>query len=821
MAYYLHHTITFYNPLTEKKVIELYKKDDVPDSATNLKALGFTQTYPNGEGDKFDKIVSCQVKFDILLRESDSIDYDDLIITYTDEWKVIAYTDDVKIFEGFLVPGENLAPMQNKKNKITLTGTDALGLLKGVPLTDVNGDNFVGPNFIIDYLVAIFQKTGLQLPILVFSSWLEDSLPDRAAFPLNDTVNQYGIHARTFLKDPIEFVDCYQALEVIVKEVFSVYQFQGKWVVSNIGEMQQDPGPKRWLTNYDYQGNVLSVQQLDHQPCKIARNNIIFPIDQTAFVGSRFALKYARTSYNYSVWPELPTNNKFDRGDRILPIFGNVYAKDVNGNDTADQIGTYEGYDIDNWTKGDFTGSPSAVSSLPALSAPTGTFARISSYNNGNEFEREISISNTGGSSKASWLQSEAFGVNKGDRFNFNVDVSLSYNYSFPGSNPSPLTLSIAYVYIIANDGSKWSLRYRQSTNKIDNVWLKAGIIQTISVTFQTSDATKKFANISVESPTIPVDGTMYIVLANPNQDTLATPPYIVYFKKFNFEYRPFIAGGYLPVNGDYWQTSQDQNLLDKSDEEIFLSDTPKAVLKGALYQNDLSTLTTKTWRRFGIDESRGFKELANLSRFNHAWRRMWTVEGTFAGLRFTPSNNTTYWEPLSFHRHFFFPDVAKFSGRYFMLVPPLTIDHNAGRFQGKFIECLNENDSSIGAITIGQIVSQLIVLVNNDAPGLTFAGNHADPDKLVITCEDATTVITAANDNGVGNSPSLTVISTVNIPGPFKQITIQVGPDIQPGNSFTIAINATPLTVTATSLVVYADGNKTGNSHYFKYIFR
>jgi hypothetical protein len=72
----------------------------------------------------------------------------------------------------------------------------------------------------------------------------------------------------------------------------------------------------------------------------------------------------------------------------------------------------------------------------------------------------------------------------------------------------------------------------------------------------------------------------------------------------------------------------------------------------------------------------------------------MWKIDGQFDGLKFTPGNNATIIEPLSFHRQFTFPDSSKLNGHYFVLVPPLTLNYSEGRADMNFIEVLQDGSA-------------------------------------------------------------------------------------------------------------------------------
>lgn len=687
MAYHLHHNIDFLNPLNEALHIELHKKDVAPASVTTLLANSFSVQYPTGDGDKFKPpIISCEAKLSLSLYPDNAQTFEDFIVTFADEWKMIAYDDDQVIFVGFLTPGEGRAEFQDKPYDITLSAVDGLGLLKGksVPLTKDDNTNFTGVNLIIDYVIAILNKTGLGLNLRLFSNIVEESMEDRTQNEQADTFNQTGLHARTFLQNPLTFYDCYTCLERILSEYFRVYQWHGKWVILRIGELQTNVGAKIWHTEYDSTGAIVEVNQNMYNPAAVGRDRLIHPVEVSQFIGSNFAVKSSRYTYNYEVWPELPTNNKFERGTIISNSTGPVYELDENGDDKIplNQIGTFQDYFIDDWLFGTFNGTPTPIAQLPALNAGIDFpgWRRSSSNIYGVEFNREIIIEKS--TTNTQVLQSDGIPVFAGDRLSITFDFKLSFNFN------DQLNIAAVQVYVIPNSGGApyW---WRDGAG-ITNQWRRNGAAaEAIFVNYiDGNDKTKIYKSTNLESQPIPADGTAYIQLLNVMDDGLTNQ---AFFRNFSLTYHPFIAGGYLQIKADYTQTSQSANYKDTIDEDVFISDSPKKLFQGALYRENLTDLTTPTWKRYSVDESRHFKELGELARFNNNYRRMWKIDGQFDGLKFTPSDNATIIEPLSFHRQFYFPDSSILNGHYFALVPPLTINYSEGRAGMNFIEVLEE----------------------------------------------------------------------------------------------------------------------------------
>lgn len=701
MAYSLHHIIGFYNCLNENIQIELYKKDVVPDEVTVLLANSFAVQYPTGSGGLFDvPIIASEAKLNITLYADDDLTFDDFIVTFPDEWKMVVYDDDLVIFVGFLTPGEGRSEFQDKPYDIALSAVDGLGLLKGIPLTKDDGSKFTDVNLIIDYALAILNKTGLELNLRLFSNIVEESMEDRTQNEQADTFNQTGIHARTFLKSPTDFYDCYACLERLLGQYYCIYQWNGKWVILHVSELQENPGAKIWYTEYDSTGAIVAVHQNLENAGAVGRDKLIHPVEVSQFIGSNFAVKSSKYTYNYNVWPEIPTNNKFERGTFITGGSGNVYEQDQNGDDTATQIGTFQDYFIDDWLFGTFFPGPAAIANLPALGAGIDFpgWRRLSSNQFGIEINREVVIEKT--TTQTQVLQCSAIPVYAGDKLNITFDFKLSFNFN------DQLNIAAVQVYIIPNSGG-FPYWWRDGAG-ITNQWRRNGASpEAIFVNyFDSSDKTKVYKSVSLESQSIPSDGVAYIQLLNVMDDGL---PNKTYFRNFSFTYIPFIGGGYIQVKGDYAKTSQNANFKDVIDEEVFISDSPKKVFQGALYRENLIDLTTPTWHRYGVDEQRHFKELGELGRFNNNYRRMWKIDGQFDGLKFNPASESPLLEPLSFHRHFIFPDNSLLSGRYFVLVPPLTLNYSEGRADMNFIEVLQEGSQDGNSVGDSHIPIQYI----------------------------------------------------------------------------------------------------------------
>jgi len=664
MAYHLTHTINFNSPVTEQIRIEMYRKDIVPVSVIELTGTYARKQTLSGDGNGADTILSTELVFGIFIRESTGVDFDDFIVSFHDEWKVILYSDNQIEFVGFLTPNEGSSDVIGIRKDIDLSATDNLGLIKKADLKRYDGTSFLHRvDRIIDYIAGALAQTGLQLNIVVYSNIYDDVAVDRNAVNTNDTFNKYRLDYRTFQIDALTFMKSNTVLENILREGYTLEQFNGKWVIMRIGEMQGTEGPKIWCTEYDYTGAIISAQLVTNDAAIIDKQQTLHPINADLRISSNYSVKSAKHTYNYTPWPEIPLNNTFERGT-LIPGVGNPDQK---------------AYTIDDWTFGVWNPNlSSGPGSSPFNLAPTTDLAyRLSTYNiYGVETARQITLDSHYNDPQPGHrlLRCSQFPVKAGDRVDINFDFKRD-----PGGNGT-----MNYMLIAIDTGTL--PRYTLDNNNPNDggkpfFWKHGGGTNFVSKFYQGEDW-QDWTSIQVECPPAPADGQFFIFFLNYDSAFTAAQ-----YRNFEVTYHPFVAGGYVEAKGDYWNTSQNTAYLDDIDEEVFISDSEIKVLKGAILKDDGVTLTTRTWFRLNVNESKGFKELINIARYNQSYRRMWELSGTIGGIGYYPVNNQAIRMPLSFHKHFKFTGIPKLAGVIFQLVPPLTVDYSEGEIKANFRE--------------------------------------------------------------------------------------------------------------------------------------
>lgn len=697
MSYIPYYTAHFTNEQSQEVDVTIYKKDGDPDTVTEAMEVTSFELTDNGEDQtKYNWIFIRELSLSVFLNEGNTVTWETFITAIHDEWKIIVTIDTQPYFHGFITPDEGNAPFQDKPYDLTITATNGLALLKDVPLVDVDGVDFVDDNTLISYIAGALKQTLLDLPIRIYCGVFATNMFGKADSINWDMFQQAYLDYRTFKKDAVTFTSCYEALKIILYKFCSLEYWNGMWLIQNIAEKQYRRGDNFYV-DYDVNGENPAGAQDDNNYSQVGANLDLYPINENQQISSRFAVKSVKTIYNYNIWPEIPLNNKFERGEEFET--GDAPDEDDidNDGDVSEIIGTYKKFTIPDWDFGIvdlFTGP-----TFP-MSAPEGDSYRKSIYNFfGVELERKIVIDTptTSTSGIVQWLRCKPIPVNRGDKFK--ISTQKKFANDFTGSGDT-FTQALR-VYLVLPSGTDYYALSNTVGGAATNVgrWvLESGTPpDALIIDYVEDQNSTKYADCAVETLACPADGDLYIAF---NCSATGSPGAQQFYKDFQFEYLPFVGGGYIPVKGDYWLRSQNVNFPDKAEEEVFISDSLKRVLKGALiFKNEtVDELLGPSWYRTHSvatpnpgPESKAFKELLNLGRFNHSYRRMYYLEGEFNGLNDAPENNQTNKTPIGFFKRYREQDLTEV--RDFIMVAPLKMDIVRGWVNANLVEVRKDAD--------------------------------------------------------------------------------------------------------------------------------
>lgn len=818
MAYNLAYQGEFTNRRTNNIRLEIYQKDFVPPVTTlsNKEIIAVSVGYPNGNESKYNTIIGAEANITLRVRSASTITPETFLTDLYDEWKVLIYCDTMLVFAGFIEPSEGNYLMKDAPVQIDVKCTDGLGLLKNVTLTDTAGDSFLNTTpYLIDVVAGCLAKTNLELPIRIYCSIFESSMQDREDDITKDMFNQARTDYRTFLQNANTFVDCYKALEMLLTGGFSIYQWFGRWTISYRPEMQASIGPTLYYSDYDNAGVVTAGNQDLGIYYVIGYDQIQHPINLDQIISYQVPAKSVKNTFNYTVWDEIPKNNKFERG------------AEFESGSVSSPPGTYKKSTIDDWLYG--ITNPSVGSTQPpnGMLATTDLSYRMSTYDQFNiETIREVVLERTGDPQAGHrFLRSDGIPVNAGDK----IRITTDYKTSAAGTG----TRQYMMVMLEVASGTPYRLD-QVGGAPVDGIgilfWAQTTAMRFLAKDYQTGEDASQYSSFTLDPPQLPADGTLYILFM------MFDPPVgrVVSYKNFSFEYFPSVAGSYAQVKGDYWLTSQDRNVKDAIDEEVFISDSTKKVLKGSLLRADGTTLTTPTWYRQGQAETKHFKELLNLGKYRHYYRRFRKIQGTFRGVKSTPVNFLGDFYPIGFHKHYAF--INNDGEKMYVFSPPTTIDYVAGTFNTTAIEALDSGNTVEGGVTADQVVNQLIFRINNTTEAEWNSASGAPPSgtpyfppvaavypntprSFSIFLDDGNTATAAVVDGGAGNSPSITEIYNADL-GNLRWQIFQVAEDVEVGNLFTVTIYGHDVSFTANTPAIFVDENQNGDTHQFGYIF-
>lgn len=812
MAYVTYYIAHFHQHLNEELLIQIQRKDGVATPTPEvLDAVDFKRNTEADGDDLYAPILRRNIELVVNLDISNTVTWETFFDQVHDEWRVIVTNDSQHIFTGFMLPDEGLIPFEDRPYDLTIRATDGLALLKDKVLVQPNGTDFHGKYTLIQYVAACLQGTLLELPIKIYSDIFHSSMDDRGDAMENDMFGQAKLDHRTFMKTATEFVSCFEALEIMFKEHFRIYQDydlttnEQVWTIDRIPQYQYVPSAINYYTLYDFDGtNPVGYEDHDNY-AEIGKLKLIYKTNEVSRSG-KFAVKSTRHNFFYKVWPELPLNNKFERGALILALSGP----------------NYESYEIDDWEHG-IVGAVAPYNLTAPSAARAYTKRTFNIY--GIELSREMIMTKEPGNNQT-WLRSEGIDVNEGDKIGISFNEKLSVNIT--GSGSGGIVIPAVYVYV--TDGTN----YRFLGDNLNNDVLRWDTFASTYIQVRFTRPSSEFSSVNAESPPIPISGTLYYAFhvsgSLPN-GTFVTRTGI------EFNYYPYVANGYLPVKGDYVEISQVRNYIDTTENEIFLSDSIIRPIKGCLWRESGLTVTSPTWYRYGLSEIKHYKQLANIGRYNSEYRRFMKFQGTFTSTKASPANDPGLVRPLSFHMTYKFMDLPE--QPECVLVAPLTIDYKTGWITAIFEEV--RRPSGIQLVeTLPDFMIRAVAAINStpiDVLGWDSASNAPAvgtngfppiaavwanvPNTINVAMNDADNMTASVSIGTGGNSPSITEIYNQIVGNGFRLIQYTFGIDIAIGNTFTFTAygHAVNITVQATTNASN-DGRQTGDSSTFNSLF-
>lgn len=517
---------------------------------------------------------------------------EDFITTNDNDYKAEIYVDSVLWLTTLLLPDQANEEWftDNTNHVITLVFTDNLGALKSIPL----------PGFIPTEKPLLYELVKAAcgqaidgLPIQIFDNLFEIDMDDRTVDPANCPYSQTRVDCRTFVKNFVDFEDCYQVLtKILESRNATLFQHLGKWVIVRVPELFKNSSVDG--TEYDTDDNQTDIVWTSTATISQAGN--IVPVEQYMLKTYMNALKYNKVIFNYENFEELFCNQLWKRGALVS------------------ETSTEKEYEVECWNH--YRG---ATNSTTAASVDFGRRVEIDAATEQVKDEY-LFLERETLSSGESFVRSEYCLVNASDKLTISFHRRTKNGYTGSGNE------ILGRVLLYANDATYYTL-------DDDGVWYLSNSTFTTNNKFlyhpyAASEDRNIWITKEVNSDFIPKTGKIVIHLQEGAADASADQE--TWFKDLRVTYLVYLEGKtFINVIGDYHKLTLTANLKESKDTIVYLSDSPKFLVKGALFQADGETLTT-LWHLSGESIEYPVKRWHAIERYRMSRRPMQKAEGSF-----------------------------------------------------------------------------------------------------------------------------------------------------------------------------------------------
>lgn len=592
-------------------------------------------TIDNNE-DKFTPIRSKQAEIKIFT--GNGLDINTFCEGDDGRFYVEIFVDNLIIFRGFLIIPDLQQDFQPDPNILILTATDNIGTLKDIPLVDFDGAVPVHENAIIMYLAWALNKTTINQNINIINNLVSGQgaqtitatfvySGDTSAFTVNnadaaklfvgeqivisgtasndstvtitsivviDPFIQEIITTGTFVAEgPVSFtatdsasgrfyesnflnaktfedqigtrIDCYETIRRILTEDCVVFQSKGEYYIVRIDEIEDFSGIFQMnVDTYDYQGTYVSTALKTFSKAIGISENMWWCNDDAIVIPDR-PYQRVRETFKYDYPQEIICNIDFSRGTFI----GDLPDETVDG--VANQVKSYA---PECWTY---------IKGYPVLTQDSDGYVK-KYYVNGQEKQRFLFADTAVTDNYYYWRSDEMVPMEQNSKFNFNLDVKYSTDL---GGGSGHFDIAQAQIRLYGNDGSHWTLHADYGTGSSDpgprwvlsdSTWSTNNNYVRLSGDAGSTDFTQ-WNNVSGDTAPLPVSGLVEFFLMNNQTSDSQTKS----FTSLKIDYFPFINGSYQKYTGQYNQVSQELGNRAARDNQVYISDAPAQLIKGAL----------------------------------------------------------------------------------------------------------------------------------------------------------------------------------------------------------------------------------------------
>lgn len=590
----------------------------------------------------------------------------------------------INIFRGYLLTDltkEALLPKSVNgewcmSEGVVLTASDMLPSLKDEPLVmpdDSNPLHDTDRYFkVIEYIAWALRKTGLALAISIIDGIYYAVDPEVDGNWYNTTY----LWAKTFegeeTKEGFVCVDCYTALEMILKGRVLFQEF-GQWWVLSRDEML---GGAYDIFLYDHEGTFLSVDSNTYTKA-IGGTQPLMLEGKDAVVFPERPHKYDLIEWPYEMPRETPDNIYFSR-DSTTPIFTAAYVDPDDGITKEERR-----FNVEDWTIGRYAINSEIAVSASAISA----FIRRIYYPTDYEVQRYLVLPFTTDSLPNVYLRSNPIPVGLRDRVTFSVD------FRFTSTSVSDFQ-NIWYALLKGDDGNYYW--YNPATPGLwqnTNIYSGPALNATFAYQYHYTDNNSKvrWTTLGYEMKELPVNGELYFFLM-----ACYASGQEVHYQNMSFDYVPCVNGSFSKYTSQFYKVYQAGDLKANLEEVVGVSDSPKKLFKGALHWKSGPTtypLTTGFFQHYPLNPIgfQNFGKYQAFAYFHQHFNPTCKIQGSIYGLQtFTNPSNI----PGLIHQYEFdfTTNDEHTADRWFCLLS-YKQDILSGHWSGVFAEVVNNTE--------------------------------------------------------------------------------------------------------------------------------
>jgi len=574
------------------------------------------------------------------------MDNDDDVIVYFDFGTWTNY------WSGYMLQDDFQETWIDTSHIITLRATEGIGQLKDVELTD-GGTELNGrytPLEIIQFAMAQSVQTFVDYKI--FSNLFHSSMTDTST---NTGLDQCYVDAKTFMINPSEYDNSYDALEKVNKSWNqTLFMYKGKWVIFRQEELYVPSGDNIRGFRINSSVRTDASQRFD---ALVGVGETIKPItpEMLRFIQRR--TKSDTIQFNFERFDEVVCNGSFSRGDLVSST-------------PSTKI-----YDLDLWTWQEGTpGSPTT---------PTGNYGRQETFDGTGKLDDQFAFQEQKATSGDRWLISCGIDVLKNEPFSFSIDHRFKETFAGTATLTSvSFQLVTATNYYTLDDDGTWYLSNASwTTNYKKLITYYNGTGEPVPTEWVTQE---------VEAKSIPDDGVLYILLwcvGTPN-----TAGQEKWFKNLQFNPETRFNGLNIEtINAVQSIFTKTDTLKPKFFDEIYFDDGLSKLYKGSLYEDDQQTLTNAEWHRYRYPaELNGFRKQNDIAHWSHNRINRNKIDANFYGL--TWSSGT---EPIGLINTIRFVDDDP--NRIYTIANLKEIDFSSSVWSATLVEVFNSDADATG----------------------------------------------------------------------------------------------------------------------------